>query len=323
METEYSVWGSLARETPLFSFKNLLEEKSWKLHEVDGSVIAIYDLPWDRELDPFGVLDSGGSAWKVFWRSKDSKEIRLGLGGCMVVREDPESHSFKLANIPGLRFYGGKQFYQDKPGNFEFWGEMAEGVFILPSVEWRIKESGETRISIRVRLPTNPSEDQVTSALWNCLRDILPFTLMKPYDQKLKSFRVENVPDYETWSNMVNKAKEGIARSDFDKVVLSRSKRVKFEGSVAVGGLLKQLADINEDSYLFAILSPSGAAFMGRSPERLLSWNGDKIQVEAIAGTRRRGDSEAEYRRVPPNAAAMRPRSHRGSPCACGAKWKP
>ncbi len=51
--------------------------------------------------------------------------------------------------------------------------------------------------------------------------------------------------------------------------------------------------EYSEESYVFAIKSPDGHCFLGRSPERLLAWKESVFQVDAIAGTRRRGVSVA------------------------------
>ena len=48
------------------------------------------------------------------------------------------------------------------------------------------------------------------------------------------------------------------------------------------------LSEISEASFLFAFQAPSGESFIGRSPERLISWQSGQVYVDAIAGTRKR-----------------------------------
>ena len=67
-----------------------------------------------------------------------------------------------------------------------------------------------------------------------------------------------------------------------------------FVDDIDVGKLLLSLSEISEASFLFAFSAPSGESFIGRSPERLISWSGGEVFVDAIAGTRKRSELPSE-----------------------------
>ena len=95
-------------------------------------------------------------------------------------------------------------------------------------------------------------------------------------------------PDKSHWLTGVDRVRNGIVRGDFSKVVMSRSLLMKISPKVTAGQVIEALEQNQEPSYLFAFETPSRLAFIGRSPERLLSWQGANFQVDAIAGTRAR-----------------------------------
>ena len=97
----------------------------------------------------------------------------------------------------------------------------------------------------------------------------------------------------------IERTKVDIASGLYQKIVLSRLKRLILSDEPDLGSLVKQLAQIEENSFLFTYAEPSGRAYIGRSPERLLSWADKSVSVDAIAGTRKRceslvGDRETE-----------------------------
>jgi menaquinone-specific isochorismate synthase len=83
---------------------------------------------------------------------------------------------------------------------------------------------------------------------------------------------------------------------EYQKVVLARQTSFKSVGAIDPFLLLRRLRDINPEGFHFAIQPVHGTAFIGASPERLYRRTGDLIRSEAVAGTRRRGESMAEDR---------------------------
>lgn len=91
----------------------------------------------------------------------------------------------------------------------------------------------------------------------------------------------------------VVKAKEYIMSGDILQVVLSQ--RFETQARVHPFKLYRALRVINPSPYMY-YLDTGEAQLVGSSPEILVRLEGDKITLRPIAGTRKRGDTEAEDR---------------------------
>ncbi len=93
----------------------------------------------------------------------------------------------------------------------------------------------------------------------------------------------------------VGRAKEYIAAGDIFQVVLSRQK------TVACGldpfTVYRALRMVNPSPYMY-FLKEGETAVAGSSPEMLVRVEGRRVETRPIAGTRRRGENEAEDRRL-------------------------
>ena len=77
-------------------------------------------------------------------------------------------------------------------------------------------------------------------------------------------------------------------------MVLARRTDFRFAEAPDPFLLLHRLRAANPEGFHFAFSPEGGATFLGVSPERLYRREGRRIISEAVAGTRRRGDSERE-----------------------------
>jgi len=90
---------------------------------------------------------------------------------------------------------------------------------------------------------------------------------------------------------MVERAKEYILAGDIIQVVPSQ--RFQAEMTLPPMRLYRALRRINPSPYLF-FLQLGETALIGSSPEILVRLTGDEIELRPIAGTKKRGESEAE-----------------------------
>jgi anthranilate synthase component 1 len=97
------------------------------------------------------------------------------------------------------------------------------------------------------------------------------------------------------FENTVAKAKEYIAAGDVIQVVLAQ----RFQTKVSVGALdiYRRLRIVNPSPYMF-YLAIDGAEIVGASPELLCRVEGDLVQVRPIAGTRPRGQTDDDDKRL-------------------------
>lgn len=95
----------------------------------------------------------------------------------------------------------------------------------------------------------------------------------------------------ETFMAMVNKAKDYIVAGDIFQVVLSQRFSMPF--SLPAMALFRILRRTNPSPYLF-LLECDNFSVTGSSPELLVRLRDNTVTIRPLAGTRRRGETEAE-----------------------------
>lgn len=107
--------------------------------------------------------------------------------------------------------------------------------------------------------------------------------------------RDEALASQESWESAVCAAVDAVGRGDMEKVVLAR----RVQTSVPIGfdplDALERLRDRHPGCYHFYFDFGLGGAYLGASPERLVTLRGVRVASDAIAGTAARpGDPEEE-----------------------------
>ncbi len=108
----------------------------------------------------------------------------------------------------------------------------------------------------------------------------------KSNNKFISSFRTK-----EAFENAVSKSKEYIAAGDIFQVVLSQ--RFERKSNVEPFDIYRALRVVNPSPYMY-FLRTGDADIVGSSPEILVRLEDKKIVLRPIAGTRKRGETEAE-----------------------------
>jgi menaquinone-specific isochorismate synthase len=108
-----------------------------------------------------------------------------------------------------------------------------------------------------------------------------------PEQVKLVSRR--DNPDHERWFEEVTAAIDRFRKGSLEKQVLARRTELEFDGNLDPWFLLEQLRGSASNCFLFGFQPAGGPAFIGATPERLYQRAQDRIETEAVAGTRPRG----------------------------------
>ena len=245
--------------------------------------VVEYEIALPKDLNPFQVFDSRQNTWKVLWKSKDSQEVRVGIGTCVFLSQE-ELESLTV----GCRFYGGLPFYGHQ-GEFFGWSEFALGRFFLPETEW-VLGTDKPRILVRCLVEKKWCHIDMVEKVKKILSGFHITDIF--LNQPLNGMTSTDVPPFPVWCHLVEMIKEKIHRQEAEKIVLSRCRQIEMNG-LHLPTLLSRLSENDEHSFQFAFETPSGSAFLGRSPERLMSWKQGQVSVDAMAGTRRRGHSLA------------------------------
>ena len=101
--------------------------------------------------------------------------------------------------------------------------------------------------------------------------------------------------DKDVYCDMVNKAKKHIYEGDIFQIVLSNRLEADFEGSLL--NTYRILRTVNPSPYMF-YFSSSDMEVAGASPETLVKLENGVLHTFPLAGTRPRGKTEAEDKRL-------------------------
>jgi menaquinone-specific isochorismate synthase len=246
------------------------------------------ELQIPLKISPYDVFDLKSDV-KFFWRAKDDTIFYVGIGKLLDFDELDLRHFPE--GLRGLKIFGGVPFRATKKVD---WLELNRPLFFLPKLEWSF-DGDQVSLKIRQVVIDDESFDDLKARLKRTLiRNVEP--AMEANHDWPENVVVKDEPSEAEWRNLIGSAKDSIQSKQFAKVVLARTKKIQLEEELAPGLILKRLGDVAENSYLFSIMVPSGMAFLGKSPERFLSWQGNDLRLEILAGTVKEGEGEAELR---------------------------
>ena len=96
------------------------------------------------------------------------------------------------------------------------------------------------------------------------------------------------------YQGIVAQALREIERGDYQKIVLSRARRVTTTEEFHPLGVLNHLRQSFPGCYAFSVANGAGQSFIGASPERLVRVAKRRMHTEAVAGSAPRGTSASE-----------------------------
>jgi menaquinone-specific isochorismate synthase len=107
-----------------------------------------------------------------------------------------------------------------------------------------------------------------------------------------------DLPEYRQWCSLVEQGLENISTGKLDKVVLARAAVFSLARDYDPTELLLQLRRQAPQAFHFCFQLAPNQAFLGITPELLYRRSGSKIESEAIASTRPRGQTLEEDERL-------------------------
>jgi menaquinone-specific isochorismate synthase len=161
-------------------------------------------------------------------------------------------------------------------GGFSFDGgpavewDLPAGVAMIPALQWRRDPEGRTELT-----SWGPAEPGFGPE-----RDGSPA-------ERDGSFFEEWSRD--DWSRAVDWALDRIRTGGVEKLVLARSRTVRAPRGWDTVRAFTSLREAYPACFRFLYRDGSGGAFLGASPERLVSLRGGRVRADAVAGTARLG----------------------------------
>ena len=180
--------------------------------------------------------------------------------------------------VAGSRFTIGFSFSPQGPSAPE-WGGFTSADMVLPAVS--LIRSGMS-IRLVAAVPPGGSIDGLMEMLAG-LQTVAAPALPDP-----GSHIVESIPTSADWQSEVAETIGAIKDGSLDKVVLARSVLVRSERATDPYDLVHHLRAANPSCYVYAAVAGE-SAFVGASPELLLSQTGREIKLNPLAGSARRG----------------------------------
>lgn len=111
-----------------------------------------------------------------------------------------------------------------------------------------------------------------------------------------------DIPTFSDWQTLVLDARQKIERGDFQKVVLARQTTLTLGSPINPQALLQKLLPFEHRAALFMVQIAPSIAFLGATPEKLFTRQGQTLQTEAVAGTIAEGErwSTKEHSEIDP-----------------------
>jgi menaquinone-specific isochorismate synthase len=190
----------------------------------------------------------------------------------------------------GLRYFGGLSF-DGRPAADRAWAPFGAARFTLPRFEIT-REEGVWNLACTVAPEPGAAPHRTLRGIEEELSRLR--TGQKAPAAPPALLHRADSPGQAEWVRAVEGVLSRIEHGSLEKVVLARRTDFRFAEAPDPFLLLHRLRAANPAGFHFAFQPEEGSTFLGVSPERLYRREGRHIVSEAVAGTRRRGDSERE-----------------------------
>jgi len=190
------------------------------------------------------------------------------------------------------RLFGGFAFHaagaDDEP-----WTEFPGARFVLPRVQVTYADNG-TWITVNAVGHDADAED-VEARLAEVAADVDGATASTPRPPRPGIVEKHRTTTLEEWRRSVDSAVDHIEAGRLRKVVLAQALRAELAGELSRSGTLERLDERYPECHLFFTEPTTGEqAFLGATPETLVSLQGRTVETAALAGTTGRGETPAE-----------------------------
>jgi len=267
--------------------KQYAKRKSY-IYVINEKKMVIEQTSLKLEIDdPERWLESQNLYPKIYWKSKDSKQLNLGLGSLITYDTPPSIQVQKLTRGP--RFFGGVPFLDSllSKTKYSVWNSFSNYTFFLPQIEIILNKNGKGLI--HVNSLKHESQDIIKNRLAQ-LTNTLDFLLIEPKQQLQRI----DMPNFSSWCDTIEKSLHSFEKTSLEKVVLARASYLTYSSNLYPFHLLKDLKAFSLNATLFAYAPSAEGALIGVSPEMFFQRKDNTITTEAVAGTIKKVESYEE-----------------------------
>jgi len=191
----------------------------------------------------------------------------------------------------GSLLFGGLPFDVVKPVTDE-WGLLGQGLFYLPTIMLTFLEE-QTYLTLNFSAASEAELTEKWHALTKNVAQLEEAATECLVTATVGAIQTEEVALTE-WLTAVDRTVAKLKERDsLEKVVLARQLAVNSQHVIETDQVVKNLAQQQKNTYLFA-LEAGATAFIGATPERLLLGTKAEFATACIAGTIRTGSTPEE-----------------------------
>lgn len=311
------IYASLVSEQ---EFQVSIDKAIHKAQSTGLAQLLTLSLPFER-IDPLAALEILGKSddAQFYWEHPDEnlavaagkEAIRIRSNHrdrFQLIRKQIESwqsrtESFSAIthSLCGLHFLGGFSF-QEHPQHHH-WKSLGNACFFVP--EWLIVRDGElSLLTVTKIVDSSASAELLESDIRETVIDIIDKVRSVSLGANgVKNGHSSHVPKYKSdtrsniksnWIAAVEEAKGRILVGEFDKIVLAREFRLRLKSQPRVTQMLNYLREAYPTCYTFMMRLSEESAFIGSTPEKLVSLRASLILTDGLAGTISRGKTATE-----------------------------
>lgn len=253
-----------------------------------------------ENLDIVEWLRGQDSDVKTYWRDREGRFEMAGLGAADIVSGSlmpdytaliTRLDEYLDPDLDAIRYYGGIRFNHKHFSDFK-WQPFSSYRFIVPQIEI-FREAQKTFLACNFLVREDEDFAHVIKGLSLQIQSI-SFNKNYPKSSLDAPTAREDFPNRAGWASNISRALDEFRQNYLQKIVLARKSRFIFNRPIDPIDLLWRLRLNNHRAYYFCFQPKRNVAFIGGTPEQLYSRDGDELSTEAVAGTRRRGKTNAE-----------------------------
>ena len=238
---------------------------------------------------------------KIFWGNRSQKEQYAGIGTALEVKDGKDGYEKILLTVTEylrkspktVRFFGGMRF-DSKAVTSPEWQDWGTAHFTLPMIELSLVDQTPT---LACHIIIGKDTQAKLEILQTMLESVRVEDISIP-DSPLIRLERHDLPEYRQWCDLVEQGLKNISLGKLNKVVLARSAVFSLARDYDPTELLLQLRRQAPQAFHFCFQLAPHQAFLGITPELLYRRSGRKIESEAIASTRPRGQTHEEDERL-------------------------
>jgi menaquinone-specific isochorismate synthase len=263
-------------------------ERHFRARERPGGLTRV-EVPAPAVDLPRWLAANPGTA-RLFWSDRGGALALAGVGAAAATGLAAAAAERGRPRHPRIRAFGGRSFDGTAAQGAD-WKAFGAERFVVPRFEVSCEEEAW-------RLACTFSDDAAEAPAQQLRRLLDELARLRTGLAALApppplAARADH-PDRAGWLRGVEGVLDGIGGGAFQKVVLARQSVFRFGAPLDPFLLLHRLREENPLAFHFAFQPAGGATFLGASPERLYRRRRRRIVTEAVAGTRRCGDSARE-----------------------------